>query len=135
MSLFGSLTTAKAGHVTVSRVFMASIILGSAVVGGVVVSLLPLGKVPLIVAEGHAQLTIDGSGSFQSDDGVSALLPADVWWTDSSGGDHVGGRPSCLWDEKDKGNENKWSRVEAGYRWMEMPSGGSYPLVAWLKCP
>jgi hypothetical protein len=135
MSLFRSLTTTAAGHVTVSRVFMASIILVSAVVGGVVASFLPLGDVPLIVAEGHAQLTIDGSGTFQADDGESALLPADVWWTDGSGGGHVGGRPSCLWDKRDMGNGNKWSRVEAGYRWMKMPGGGSYPLVAWLKCP
>ncbi|MFC4588651.1 hypothetical protein [Sphaerisporangium corydalis] len=135
MSLLRSLAPIKAGQVTVSKMFMALIILVSAVVGGVVTSLLPRGDVPLIVAEGHAQLTMRGSGSFQPDDGVTALLPANVWWTDSGGGEHVGGRPSCLWDEKNKGNENKWSRVEAGYRWMKMPSGGSYPLVAWLRCP
>ncbi|MEV0969231.1 hypothetical protein [Microtetraspora glauca] len=135
MSLPEIPATTKAGHVTVSRVFMALIILVSAVVGGVAASFLPLGDVPLAIAEGYVQLTVDGSGTFQADSGPAALVPADVWWTDSDGRDHVGGRPSCLWDEQDKGNENKGSRVEAGYRWMKTPSGGSYPLVAWLKCP
>lgn len=73
------------------------------------------------------------SGSFQADNGLTALVPGEVPWTDRRGAQHHGDRPECLWDEdpSDKMNRSRGARVEAGYRWIDIPGGGSYPLVMW----
>ncbi len=109
------------------------IVLGSALTGGVMANLLPNGVAPLQVAEGRAVLMNDGSGTFvMEDESFSAFIPAGIPWDDPSGASHMGDRPGCLSDGKN--DTATQARVEAGYTTVSMPSGGSYTVVAWLKC-
>ncbi|MBP2704327.1 hypothetical protein JOL79_10935 [Microbispora sp. RL4-1S] len=99
---------------------------------------LRLGGVRLTLAEGYAMLDGPGvGGTFQADKGPAALVPATVAWSDRNGIWHQGGRPACLWDKdpSDGMNRSQGARVQAGYRWVDVPGGGSYPLVMWLRCP
>ncbi|TLP60524.1 hypothetical protein [Microbispora triticiradicis] len=55
---------------------------------------LGLGDVRLTLAEGHATLNGPGvSGTFQADDGLTALVPGEIPWTDGSGTVHQGDGP------------------------------------------
>ncbi|WP_214104493.1 hypothetical protein [Acrocarpospora catenulata] len=120
-------------EVSIRPAFLIMMVVGAVLVGGVVAQNLPIGKVSLIIAEGYAQLVADGSGgSFTPDGGQTMQLPAEVPWTDRDGMLHTGDRPACLWGEGETRNIS--ARVEAGYRWIELPNGGGYPLVAWLRC-
>ncbi|WP_285785277.1 hypothetical protein [Microbispora sp. NBRC 16548] len=133
MSLPRRLLHSLTGEVSIRPAFLITIVVGAALIGGVAAQNLPIGKVSLIAAEGYAQLVADGSGgSFTPDGGQAMQLPAEVPWTDHDGMLHIGGRPECLWGEGE--TRNIGARVEAGYRWMELPNGGGYPLVAWLRC-
>ncbi|MBF8189684.1 hypothetical protein ITP53_28920 [Nonomuraea sp. K274] len=133
MSLLGGSLRVLTGVVTLSKAALVLIVLVSALVGGVVATLLSSGDMPLHVAEGRAVLMTDGSGTFVRDDeNMSAFIPAGIPWEDPSGASHMGDRPECLSDEKNDAATQ--ARVKAGYRTVSMPDGGGYTLVAWLKC-
>ncbi|MEV7804476.1 hypothetical protein AB0O28_16165 [Microbispora sp. NPDC088329] len=120
--------------VSLSRAWLAVVVLAALFVGGFIATRLPFGAVPLRVAEGHAFLMAEGrKGAFQADNGISASFYDNVVWTDA-GQPTVGGRPSCLWDDRTNSPRPTGARVEAGYRWVRTPDGVSLPIVAWLKC-
>jgi hypothetical protein len=120
--------------VSLSRAWLAVGALVTLFMGGFIATRLPFGAVPLRVAEGHAFLTAEGKkGAFQADDGMSASFHDNVVWTDA-GRTMVGGRPTCLWDDRTNNPRPEGARVEAGYQWVRTPDGVSLPVVAWLKC-
>lgn len=93
------------GHVVQPRFTNATMVSGTAYVGGNVIS-----------------AKVHGAEDF--------AIPLDVAWLDVYGAWHEGGRPQCLSESK----LGSFVPVRFGYDWVGGPNGVSWPQVVWVSC-
>jgi hypothetical protein len=107
-----------------------AVALMAALVGVLVGNNLSWGSKSLTVERGTAVLLNKATGlaSFKGEDGTDPSFDADsVFW--SNNGVSGDGSPPCL------RSQNRPVSVDAGYTWVELPGGGSSPVLVWLRCP